>query len=151
MHCFPELLLVSRVELIKENLFSIAEQCNSLSCSLVLSHVPLEHLLSVQVVCFHIAWSRFFDNRGDCLFGRFPFGMLSFIICIKCCSQFSKDKLMSLLLISLTKSVLSIISQALLKSECAYPHIGLGWDHTCCWFDFHLSHRRIPFNMVVTA
>ena len=146
MHCFPELLLVNHVELIKENLFSIAEQCNSLvSCSLVLSHVPLEHLLSVQVVCFRIAWSRFFDNHEDFVF--WAGFLLVCSHCINCCSQFSKDTLMSLLLISLTKSVLSTISQALLKSECAYLHIGLGWDHTCCWFYFHLSHRRIPFNI----
>ena len=38
--CFPELLLVSCAELIKESLCSIVEHCNSLvSYCLVLSHV----------------------------------------------------------------------------------------------------------------
>ena len=66
---FQNCFLSAVLSLLKKNLFSIAEQCISLvSCSLVLSYVPLEHLLSVQVVCFRIAWSRFFDNHEDFVF-----------------------------------------------------------------------------------
>jgi len=101
---------------------------------------PCFFCLPVQVVAFS---HKFFNNHGwFCLFGTVPFGILTFIMCINCCSQFCKDTLISL--IGACQLVLSIKSQTLLKSASAYLHMGLGWDHTCCLFDFHLSWRSIP-------
>ena len=61
---------------------------------LLIATVGLEGLLNLRHAI------SFFDNYGRfCPFGRVPFGMVSFIICINCCSQFSKEMLMSLLLV----------------------------------------------------
>jgi len=117
------------VELIKESLFGFAGHCNNIvPCSPVLSHV-FRHTCSfctpVQVVTFSHSSEYVFDNhRRFCLFAEVPFGILSFIMCINCCSQFCKDTLISL--IGACQLVLSIKSQTLLKSASAYLHMGLG-------------------------
>jgi len=64
--------------------------------------------LPVQVVTFSHGLEYVFDNHGRfCIFGKVPFGILS-LMCINCCSQFCKDILISLLLISASQLVLCI-------------------------------------------
>ena len=143
--CFPELLLVSCAELIKESLFTMWSVVIVLFltvwyCPMSLgSPVLFAHLYRQLHFCIY-AQSRFIDNHGRfCLFGRVPFGMLSSINCINCCFQFSKDTLMSLLLISLSQSVLSIK-----VSMCLPPYwSGLGSHLLLVRFPFELQENPV--------